>query len=107
MQAMPFQNYESAVLEDRCGARFRVAISALLDHNDDPYPVFVTDLSVAGFAAEIAVELPVGALCLLRLPNSVAMLSFVVWADAGTVGCSFNRLLDPETLQRLLKWWRD
>lgn len=107
MQAMPFQSYESAVLEDRCGARSEVAISALLDHNDKQWPIFVTDLSVAGFAAEIAVDLTIGAPCLLRLPNSVAMLSVVVWAKAGTVGCSFNRLLDPKTLERLLKWWRD
>ena len=104
---VPFQSYELAVREDRCGPRSRVAIPALLDNDGLQCPAVVTDLAIGGFAAEIAVQLPLDAMCLLRLSGNRPLQSRVVWISDGLVGCSFERLMKPSALETLLKRWRD
>lgn len=107
VQSEQFLDYEAATREDRCGLRIRVAISAMLDLPGGQSPVFVTDLSVAGFAAEISEQLPIGTLCRLRLPHVMPMQCLVIWSDAGLVGCSFEHLFSPETFESLVVRWQD
>jgi hypothetical protein len=79
----------------------------MLDHDGRQRSIFVTDLGIAGFAAEVSEELVIGALCWLRLPIIMPIKSLVTWCEAGLVGCSFERLLDPDTFDSLVAQWRD
>ena len=107
MQSEQFLDYEAATREDRCGVRIGVSIPAMLDHDGRQHPIFVTDLGIAGFAAEISKELVSGASCRLRLPIVMPIKSLVTWCHAGLVGCSFERLLNPDTFDSLVAQWRD
>lgn len=107
MQSKQYETYEVATREDRCGLRTRVLIPALLDHAGMQYPVLVTDVAIAGFAAEISGQLPTSVPCQLRIPDMMPMPCLVAWSKAEFVGCSFDWLLEPATLNSLLAKWRD
>lgn len=61
----------------------------------------VVNLSVGGFAAEVAVPLEVGSIVWLKLPGSEPLKSQVIWVEDGKAGFEFATPLHPATLDML------
>jgi hypothetical protein len=74
----------------------------MLDHDSRRRLIFVRDLAIAGFAAEISEQLPIGTVCRLRIPNNMPIGALVTLSKAELVGCSFERLLSPGAFNSLL-----
>jgi hypothetical protein len=99
-------SYVEAASEDRCARRISLSIDATIICNGQHMPVVITDLATAGFSAEMQAHLPLGARCWLKLPNILPLSAVVTRRENRNVGCSFNRLFDPEIFNQLLSSWQ-
>lgn len=61
----------------------------------------IVNLSVGGFAAEVAVPLQVGSIVWLKLSGSEPLASQVVWVEDGKAGFEFTSPLHSATLDML------
>jgi hypothetical protein len=61
----------------------------------------IVNLSVGGFAADVAVPLEVGSIVWLKLSGSEPLASQVVWVEDGKAGFEFTSPLHASTLDML------
>lgn len=96
MVLKPDDRYELAAQEDRCAPRTRLTIPAQLRASGGrAFQTVVHDLSISGFSASAINRMLPGQLCWLTLPGLESLQAEVIWWEASTVGCAFDRLLSP------------
>lgn len=97
----------TALPDDRCGPRTRLAIPATLRwQGGRGFASTVRDLSISGFCAASATRLRPGTRVWLTLPGLEGLPAQVVWWDTGLTGCAFDNLLSPVVHDALLARWR-
>lgn len=95
--------YDHAALEDRSAPRIKLHIPATLRPSGvTGFSVFVTNLSISGFACEATTGMPAGARCWLSLPGLSPLQAEVVWNNGAMVGCAFTDLLNRAVLDAIL-----
>lgn len=106
LQAQPQHvSYAEAAMENRCAPRYQMSIPALLQVEDDVIAVDVTNMSMAGFACDAGLSLPVGTAVELKLPDLPEARHFpilkatVMRSSSGILGCALDTLLEAEQFE--------
>ncbi|MEL7689828.1 PilZ domain-containing protein [Citromicrobium bathyomarinum] len=99
-------SYETAVQEDRCAPRTKIAIPAQLRISGSPaFKTVVHDLSLAGFSASSIGRLHPDQICWLTLPGRQSIQGRIVWWDRSIAGAAFDQMIDPAVLEDIITLW--
>ena len=103
---MAFGKKVQMVIEPRLTDRSAVMLSAMVRlPAGEPVEVTIKDLSVAGFRANIPLDLQEGSLLRVSLPIGKMPHARVVWLGEELIGCEFVAPLAAEEVQLISEIW--